>query len=506
MKKRWLGLVAAILMAVLPVLIIGAGAESELLYKLQRQLDAGSGLKGTVTVSGVTGLEGLTLDAQYIQQKTQSELSMSLKNAGSELAGLAVYHQDGALALDLGLASGKLYSLQKGWESLLSRLAAGDTAGWQTPWQSALLAILSSNSEEEDAKLAQAAAPYFTKIDLWMQGFAEPPLMEKDPGGASVIKASFRIPSAAFKAEMKQLLVDLLSDKTLLPLLWARMTPEQANLYLNPALQAFYFAAVDALPLQGDITMLRRVTTMGQVLETSLSLPLNGKAGETKQISITNKTLVEGELLDCTLTTGEGTLQFTVLEAAASQPDHMTYSGMVRYLPPEIPNWQVDANTPQYAGNALSVTYQASYVIKLSTDADGKSNESYTLDIRLAPDWSHFSQPVTDEVKAQYILTEPVQITAFATILSAKARNASTSLQAQLRVVSGANDWSFSGQFKTTPPWTFQAVDMAAAEKLESLDTNQLNALLTELLSKPGLLPLLIKLVPQDQQIPGTVG
>ena len=506
MKKRWLGLVAAILMAVSPVLIIGAGAESELLYKLQRQLDAGSGLKGTVTVSGVTGLEGLTLDAQYIQQKTQSELSMSLKNAGSELAGLAVYHQDGALALDLGLASGKLYSLQKGWESLLSRLAAGDTAGWQTPWQSALLAILSSNSEEEDAKLAQAAAPYFTKIDLWMQGFAEPPLMEKDPGGASVIKASFRIPSAAFKAELKQLLVDLLSDKTLLPLLWARMTPEQANLYLNPALQAFYFTAVDALPLQGDITMLRRVTTMGQVLETSLSLPLNGKAGETKQISITNKTLVEGELLDCTLTTGDGTLQFTVLEAAASQPDHMTYSGMVRYLPAEIPNWQVDANTPQYAGNALSVTYQASYVTKLSTDADGKSNESYTLDISLAPDWSHLSQPVTDEVKAQYVLTEPVQITASATILSAKARNASTSLQAQLRVVSGANDWSFSGQFKTTPPWTFQAVDMAAAEKLESLDTNQLNALLTEFLSEPGLLPLLINLVPQDQQIPGTVG
>ncbi len=506
MKKRWLGLAAAILLAVSPVLLYGACAESALLHKMQRQLDAGSGLKGTVAVSGLSGLDGLTLDAQYILQKVQSQLLLSMKSGGGELAKVVLYGQEGAMALDAGLASGKLYGLQGGLESLLNRLVVGEKGGWQTPVHTALWNILSPEDEADGAKLSEAAVPYLTKIDLWMQGFAEAPVLEKDPIGVSVMKAAYRIPAAAFKAELKQLLVDLLADKTLLPLLWAKMTPEQANLYLNPALQSFYFAAVDALPLQGEITMQRRITTMGQLLETSLSLPLHGTAGGLTQLSFISKVMADGDLLDCTLETAEGTLQVTALKPAAVQPDTLAYSGVIRYLPAEIPNWQVDATTPQYAGEALSVSYQATYVTKLSTDADGKISESYTLTVDLAPDWSHLDKEVTEEIKAQYALTEPVKISGSVLLTSGQARNASTSLDAQVHFVSGGADWTLGGQFKTTPPWTFQPVDMAAAQKLESMTQEQMDALVTEFLSKPGLLPLLTNLIPLDQQIPGTVG
>ncbi len=506
MKRRWLGLAAAILLAVSPVLLNGALAESELLYKMQRQMDAGSGLKGTVSVSGLPGLEGLTLDAQYVLQKVQSQALLLLKSGGGELAKVALYGQDGTLALDAGLSSGKLYSLKGGGESLLNRLVVGEAGGWQTPMYTALWNILHPEDGEDGAKLNEAAAPYLTKIDLWIQGFAESPVLEKDPAGVSVMKVAYRIPAAAFKAELKQLLVDLLTDKTLLPLLWAKMTPEQANLYLNPALQRFYFTAVDALPLQGEITMQRRVTTMGQLLETSLSLPLSGMAGGLKQLSLTSKAVVEGDLLDCTIETEEGTLQVTALKPVAVQPDTLAYSGVIRYLPAEIPNWQVDATTPQYAGKALSVSYQAVYVTKLSTDADGRSNESYMLTIDLAPDWSHFDQEAAEEIKAQYVLTEPVKISGSVLLASGQARNASTLLNAQVHFASGGTDWTLDGQFKTTPPWSFQTVDMAAAQKLESMTQEQLNALVTEFFSKPGLLPLLTNLMPMDQQISETVG
>jgi hypothetical protein len=339
-----------------------------------------------------------------------------------------------------------------------------------------------------------------------MQGFAEPSAFEKDENGVSFMKGIYHIPTAALKAELKQLMVDLLADKKLLPLLWSKMKQEQANLFLNPSLQSFYFSAVDALPLEGEITMLRRVTTTGQLLETSLTLPLNGTSGGMKQMSFTSKAVAEGNLLDCTLSMGEGSLQITALMPAAAQPDTVSYSGIIRYLPAQMPNWQVDSTKQQYSGKALSVSYQAAYVTKLSTDADGKNTENYTLTVNLKPDWSHLTQTVTDEIKAQYVLTEPVDMTGSVIFTSGQARNASTSLATEVHVVSGTADWKINGQFKTTPPWNFSKADIASAEKLESMSTEQLSVLLTEILSKPGLLPLITNLAPLIKSNPDTVG
>ena len=506
-KKRWMGLVVAFLLAVSPALLSGANAESVLLEKMRRQLDAGSGLKGTVTVSGLTGIEGLHLDVQYILQKAQSQLLLSLKDVKGELAKAVLYGQGDMLALDAGFASGKLYSLQGGLEQLLARLLYGETGGDNTSLLSALQGIITLDDEKAADQLSKEAAPYLTKVELWMQGFAEPPVLEKDEGGVTVLKAAYRIPAAALKAELKQLLVDLLADEALLPLLWSHMTQEQANLYLNPALQSFYFQAVDALPLQGDITMLRRVSTVGQLLETSLTLPLCGPDGGTKLLSFTNKAAAGGDLTDCTLELEEGVLHFTAQKTASPLQDTAAYAGVIRYLPAEMPNWQVDSTVSRYAGKALSVSYQAVYTTKLeAADAQEKSSESYSLSLDLAPDWSHLGEEATAEVKAQYILTEPVQITATMQLASGQARNAATSLNAQMHIVSGGADWVLEGQLKTTPPWTFQPVDVLAADKLQSLTQAQLSALVAEFLGKPALLPLLINLLPSDQDIPGTVG
>ena len=343
MKKRWLGLLAAILLAVSPVLLAGASAESALLYKLQRQLSAGSGLKGTVTATGLDGLDGLSLDVKYILQKAQSQLTLSLLSGGEELLKAALYGQEDALAIDAGLSTGKLYGISGGWESLLGSLMAGEAANGQAPLYTALYSILFPEDEKLAEKLSGATAPYLIKVDLWMQGFAGSPALTKDQAGVTVMEVSYRIPAAALKAELKQLLVDLLADKTLLPLLWGQMAQEQANLFLNPALQAFYFQAVDALALEGEITMLRRVSTAGQLLETSVSLPIDGFGNGLKRLSFASKALAGGDLLDCVLETDEGTLHFTKQKTAVMQPDTIAYSGVFRYLPAEIPNWQVDA-------------------------------------------------------------------------------------------------------------------------------------------------------------------
>jgi len=495
----------AVLLAVLPAL--HAGAESALVQKMDKQMKAGSGLNGTVTLSGISGLNSLSLDVQYVLQKAQSQLMISLKNGQEELIKTSVYQQDDKAVIDAGLASRKLYSLTGGWEAFAGLISGSSlTAGQPSITSLVIDMLLSSDETKDDTSLANAAAPYFTKVELWMQGFADSPALEKDANGASIMKVAYSIPAAALKAEIKQLLVDLLADEKLLPLLWGKMTKEQADLYLNPALQDFYFQAVDALPLEGAVTMNRSVTTTGQHIETAIVLPMSSDGSGLKNVTYMLKTAEGGDITNIKLDMQDGSLEFSMQAAAQVQADTASYQGMIRYLPGEVPNWQVDSTTPKYTGKALSVTYKAGITTKLTVDADGKNNELYALAIELAPDWSYLAQEPTDEIKAQYILSEPANITASAALLSGQARNASISIQAQLRYISGAVDWKLDVQGKTTPPWAFEPVDVNTAEDLASLNADQLNGLLMEILAKPTLLPLLQQITPSDQQIPGTVG
>ena len=505
MRKRFILLMVTVLLAVLPVL--HASAESALMQKLDKQLKAGSGLSGTVTASGISGLSGLSMDVQYVLQKVQSQLMLSLKNGQAELLKAVVYNQEGKSVLDAGLASRKLYSFTGGWEAVAGLIGGtGLTANKPSITPFVIDMLMPSGDASDASSLADAAAPYFTKLELWMQGFAAPPALEKDANDNSVMKVAYSIPATALKAEIKQLLVDLLADEKLLPLLWEKMTKEQADLYVNPALQGFYFQAVDALPLEGIVSMNRSVTTAGQHIETSISFPMSSSGSSLKNVTYVVKTADGGDVVNIKLDMLDGSLEFSMQAAVQAQADTSSYQGLIRYLPGEVPNWQVDSTTPKYTGKALSFTYKAGITTKIAIDADGKNNELYALAIELTPDWSHLTQTPTDEVKAQYILTEPANITASAALLSGQARNASTSIQAQFRFVSGAVDWKLDAQGKTTPPWAFEPVDVNAAEDLASLNADQLNGLLMEILGRPSLLQLVQLLIPSEQQTPGPVG
>ncbi len=507
MKKQWLALITACLLAFTPALGAMAQTEFTLPEKMQKQVNAGSGLKGTLTLSGLPGYDGLQMDVQYIAPKEQSQLLLTLVGGGSEIFKAALYKAEDALVLDTSAASGQIYALPGGWETLLSYLLEGKDETANTPWYTALKNILSPEDTNAAAQLTAAAAPYLTKVDLWMQAFATQPVSEKDANGLTVMKHEYQIPVAAFKAELKQLLIDLLADKALLKLLWAQVSQDQADLYLNPALQSFYFQAVDALPLDGNILLTRRVSTLGQVLETAVSLPFSGAVQGMKRISLTQSAAQEGDTLTCTIEEEKGNFTFSFHETATKEENVKAYAGVIRYLPAEIPNWQVDATLPQYEGKALSVGYQAVYTKASSTDAEGKNNESYELAIDFTPDWSHLAAEPTEEVKAQYILTIPAKLSLSALFKSSQARNASTAIETGVSFVSGDTNVKLSGQFKTTPPWTFQPVDASKAIPLNQMTQEELTAwALQTLISQPGLLNLMPFLVQEEQPAPDSVG
>jgi hypothetical protein len=98
-------------------------------------------------------------------------------------------------------------------------------------------------------------------------------------------------------------------------------------------------------------------------------------------------------------------------------------------------------------------------------------------------------------------------LTLSAVFKSGQARNASTAVETGVSFVSGETNVKLSGQFKTTPPWTFQPVDASKAIPLDQMTQEELTAwALQTLISQPGLLTLMPFLVQEEQPAPDSVG
>ena len=130
----------------------------------------------------------------------------------------------------------------------------------------AQLIMSGASALRDNADLMEALEPYLTRIDLWIEGYRQDAVLSKLADDTTVMQVNYLLNPAAIKAQVKQLVVDVLNDEPLLPLLAQAMGEENAEKYLNPALQDWYFEAVDSLPFPLAMT--------GETIELHLSLPL----------------------------------------------------------------------------------------------------------------------------------------------------------------------------------------------------------------------------------------
>lgn len=114
---------------------------------------------------------------------------------------------------------------------------------------------------------------YFLHLDLWLTSYGDPSFMTGDTG-ALTMSATYSIPSKDIKKEAKYLIGQMLYDTDLQNLLLPYVTLEQRITYLNPSMVYFYEACIDALPLEGDVVLAREMSSMGEIVSTSVSLPI----------------------------------------------------------------------------------------------------------------------------------------------------------------------------------------------------------------------------------------
>lgn len=280
--------------------------------KLGKQLWAGSGFSGTLTVemqseTGVSTQKPIVLDADYIYVRETAEstaehrLDLSLMDGESAVSAACAQLKDGAVSFQADFISPDWYlfapseessaaqaMLSAAWDSLLTPTGAPGLA------QTALAVLTASSGNDA---LDKAIEPYTTRIDVWMEGYRGDTVLSKLPDGESAMQVDYTVPAAAIKAQMKQLVLDLLADGELLMLLYETYGEDAARLYFNPVLQNWYFGVIEALPLEGDLTLSRTVSLRGDVLETHLVLPMADAQTGAASLSY-DRTRGDGDLPD----------------------------------------------------------------------------------------------------------------------------------------------------------------------------------------------------------------
>lgn len=288
-----------------------AGPDYTMAYKLYRQLGAGSGFSGTLEISlarneaaqgdALVTKQPLLIDWDYIyvtpavNRQAEHRLDAALMNGEEAVSEAHAQLQKGVLSLNSPLLGDGWYAVElkrllqepEDPSTLAGQLLPGVTAAVEGSGMPALLQLLLPQvlgfqgfQDQAQRDAMEALIEKMTlRMDLWIEGYRQDAVLGKLEDGSAIIEVSYAVSPANVKAQAKQLVLDLLSDDNALSSLQSCLGEETAALLLNPAYQPYYFAAIDELPLNDDLTLSRTVDMHGETVALHLSLPLYDAVG-----------------------------------------------------------------------------------------------------------------------------------------------------------------------------------------------------------------------------------
>ena len=258
----------------------GAEADYTVAEKLVKQLAAGSGFSGVVTLEADTERfstrKPIVLNVDYIYVRPEDvslgEHRVDATLVDGENAVTTAHAQllNGDLALQADVIGTEWYALSMPDEAQAQQHSAivSTALGFLTA-----LKTTAGMDKEVDAALAAALEAFTTRVDIWCEGYRQSAIIGKLDDGTTTMQVDYAVAPTALKAQVKQLVFDLLSDSKTLSALQTALGEDMAA-YLNPLYQQWYFDCIDALPLGDDLTLRRVFSMKGDTLSLSLKLPL----------------------------------------------------------------------------------------------------------------------------------------------------------------------------------------------------------------------------------------
>lgn len=467
--KRLLICILTVMVCLAPMASCATGVDYTIAEKLFRQIEAGSGFRGTLTLeiaapdggSSTVTNKPVELDVSYISVKPnaltgatgEKRLALTIPGEDKSLAELSVMQSRVAFT-GKGLED-KWYALGESREGAVA-MAAG-TALEDTPMPALLkfIAPIVLLGSGDGIDLSAALDPYLTKLDLWLEGYRQSAQMGRLEDGTSTMEVSYQIPPQAIKAQLKQLIMDVLSDGELLGVLGGFLSDSDAALMLNPSLQDFYFSAVDALDLSDMMLVDRSYTLTGETLNLSITLPLYDSASGDVAVKY-ERTTGEGEddpdTEKLTLESEKQSLSISY-QAYQSMTGTSVYQGSLQKLA---------LGDAAIGKKPLAIGFTLTHKQTQYISDDGKDALTHDIEFSLRQEAmeGEDTEPVT-----------PVDVSAAITFQGRNANNAATEMDLRATITSEEfpQTITVSLKGKTAAPWSITQIPDNKVTKLASL-------------------------------------
>ncbi|MDO5021735.1 MAG: hypothetical protein Q4E07_00140 [Eubacteriales bacterium] len=294
-----------VLCMLIPTAFVGATElkqEDMLDWKLSKQISNGSGLQlklifgeesilpDTELPENIEGLlsvltRGTSLQLNYLTaafgaQKGRQEIRLNLSKDDKTLTHIN-YRSDGTLeALSSPLLGKDTYLSAQG-ESAAILLGKDAQNTW--PDITRLMVSVYTSDNEWKTVLNNMLLPYQNDIANLIQQNTQISTETNEDGSVNTV-TQLTIPAVNIKGSMAEQLRRFYQDEQLLTHLKQKATIREQNAFLNPLMLEPILQAVNALELEGDVSVKRSFSKDGTLVYDSVVLPMGGAKG-LKQIS-----------------------------------------------------------------------------------------------------------------------------------------------------------------------------------------------------------------------------
>lgn len=422
--------------------------------KLYKQLWAGSGFSGVLSLEidspVFKTVRPVTADADYIYVREtegvepEHRLDLTLMDGENAISAAYAQFKNGKLSFQADVLSPDWFTLDAASHTETAEHAVQSALSQMGAPALAQLVMAGAAAMHENTALTDALEPYLTRIDLWIEGFRQDAVLSKLDDETTVMQLNYLLNPAAIKAQVKQLVLDVLNDETLLPLLAETMGEENAAIYLNPARQDWYFDAVDSLPFPGDLTLNRTLAMTGETIDLHLSLPLYDAEAGVITLSY-NRTHGEGDLPEENVVRMESAERVIALtwQEYSSMTGVKVRQGTLSSQP--VQDFSVDENAQNIA---LAFTLKQS--VSETLDLEGRDVYACEYALTLAPaEGSQLTFAETEiELQGQFV--------------SKQLKSAATGVTVKLNVMTGETAVKIGFEGASCKKWDPEAVPQGA--------------------------------------------
>ena len=453
MKRICCILVCAVLL--LMTATASAVSYNTLTEKLAKQLQIGSGLKGTLTISG----KGEAFETPFLQAFSNASWELRGMRSGEESHyylyqpdeqeqprnRIEVYSRENGLYLRSDFLPDVLHLSSLDDVAALFGMMPAD--GTNPSLLGVAWRLMTVTDETKKTRLDAILIQMQKELENWMIRFGTQEASVNPEDGGAAVEISCVIPMADVRQELLTLMGNLWQNQEMNELFSSVMTEEERDLYLNANLGYFFDEAVAALETDGEVRLTRMVSTLGESFRSTLILPLDEKKTGASSLTVEEKDRKQ----IYTLKSEKGIRTFVL---PLEQEENAFTCWVSQY-------GEDEAEMP-----ARAVKIHAEQSQNAREEGEEKTIEEHRYSLSIERDLTNVPEDANLEQFGEF---PKIALTANLTYSSKFPANSPTTVAIDAELKWDEDVLQVNGTVKSASPWVFTPFDVSGAKEIREL-------------------------------------